>query len=285
MPARQHGAGAAPQLDVRAGTVRQTAVHDLNMTRSHGPTVRVRGLERRYGARVALAGVDVSVAAGEIHALLGPNGAGKTTLLRILAGLVDPTAGAAEVLGMDVARGTRALRGRVGLVPADDRSAYQRISGVENLAFFARLHGLRKRAAFARAREVLDDVGLGDRADDPVGDWSHGMQQRLAVARALLTEPAVVLIDEATHDLDPAAAAAVRALVAERARRGTTVLWATQRLDELRDFADAVTLLAGGRVRFRGTVQALAARAVADAAGWPASELERGYLAIVGDAA
>ena len=114
--------------------------------------------------------------------------------------------------GVDVSKGPRGLRGLVGLVPSSDRSAYQRISGVENLAFFARLHGMRKRAAFARARAVLADVGLADRADDPVNNWSHGMQQRLSVARALLTEPPVLLVDEATHDLDPAAAATVREL-------------------------------------------------------------------------
>ena len=137
-------------------------------------------------------------------------------------------------------------------MPSSDRSAYQRISGVENLAFFARMHGLRKKAAYARARAVLDDVGLADRGDDPVGGWSHGMQQRLSVARALLTEPPVLLIDEATHDLDPEAAATVRELIAARADRGTAVLWATQRLDELRGFAGQVTLMSGGSAAFRG---------------------------------
>ena len=97
---------------------------------------------------------------------------------------------------------------------------------------------MRKKAAFARAREVLDDVGLAERADDPVNTWSHGMQQRLSVARALLTEPPVLLVDEATHDLDPAAAATVRELIAGCAERGAAVLWATQRLDELRGFAE-----------------------------------------------
>jgi ABC-2 type transport system ATP-binding protein len=247
--------------------------------------IDVLGLERRFGVLTALAGIDLTVRSGEIHALLGPNGAGKTTLLRTLAGLVEPTAGTVHVVGVDASRGPRRLRGLVGLVPSSDRSAYQRISGVENLAFFARLHGMRKRAAFARAREVLGDVGLGDKADVPVGQWSHGMQQRLSVARALLTDPPVLLIDEATHDLDPAAAATVRGLVAARAERGTAILWATQRLDELRGFAGEVTLMASGIAAFNGTVEALAARAVPNDDHRHASELEQGYLAIVREAA
>ena len=105
------------------------------------------------------------------------------------------------------------------------------------------------------------DVGLADRADDPVNAWSHGMQQRLSVARALLTDPPVLLIDEATHDLDPEAAATVRELIAARAEHGTAVLWATQRLDELRGFAGEVTLMSDGTAAFNGSVEALAARA------------------------
>jgi ABC-2 type transport system ATP-binding protein len=257
----------------------------LRVTDLQSPAIDVRGLERRFGTRSALASVDLSVHAGQTHALLGPNGAGKTTLLRTLAGLVEPTAGSVRVAGVDAAKGPRGLRGLVGLVPSSDRSAYQRISGLENLAFFARLHGMRKRAAFARAREVLEDVGLGDRVDDPVNTWSHGMQQRLSVARALLTEPPVLLVDEATHDLDPQAASMVRELIAATAKRGAAVLWATQRLDELRGFAGGVTLMSGGHVVFTGTVEALAARAVPEFAHPHASELEQGYLAIVQGAA
>ena len=221
--------------------------------------IEVEGLVRRFGARTALAGVDLRVEAGAVHALLGPNGAGKTTLLRVLTGLVDPSEGAVRVLGTDE-RG-RAARGRVGLVPAGDRSFYLRISGLENLVFFARLHGLRRRAAFARAREVLDEVGLAEAAERPVGGWSHGMQKRLSVARALLTSPPVLLVDEATHDLDPEGAERIRALIGGLASGGTAVLWATQRVDEIRGFASGVTFLDRGRVRFAGSVEGLMAQA------------------------
>ena len=221
--------------------------------------VEVRGLVRRYGDRDALAGVDLTARAGDVHALLGPNGAGKTTLLRVLSGLADPTAGEARVLGAPV-RG-RAARGRVGLVPAGDRSFYLRISGVENLAFFARLHGIRRRAAYARARAVLAQVGLEEAGERPVMTWSHGMQKRLSVARALLTAPPVLLVDEATHDLDPEGAERIRGLISDLAADGTAVLWATQRVDEIRGFARAVTFLDRGRVRFAGSVEGLMAQA------------------------
>jgi ABC-2 type transport system ATP-binding protein len=230
-----------------------------------GPVLAsVQALHRTFEDRHALDGVDLELRAGTVHALLGPNGAGKTTLLRVLTGLATPTGGTVRVLGHDAgARRTRALTGRVGLVPSGTRSFYLRISGVENLVFFGRLHGLRRRPAEARARQVLADVGLTAAADQRAGTYSQGMQRRLAVARALLTRPDVLLVDEATHDLDPEAADAVRALIAGVAADGAAVLWATQRVEEIRGFADAVTFLDRGRVRFAGSVADLIDRAPA----------------------
>jgi ABC-2 type transport system ATP-binding protein len=247
--------------------------------------IEARGLRRRFERSMALDGVDFSVRAGEIHALLGPNGAGKTTLLRTVSGLVAPTEGSVHVLGTDVTVGTRALHGHVGLVPSGDRTFYLRISGLENLVFFARLQGLRRRKAAARAHEVLAAVGLTDAACRRVGTYSHGMQKRLSIARALLTEPGVLLVDEATHDLDPEGAQRVRALVAERAAAGTAVIWATQRVDEISGFANRVTLLAAGRVRFTGSVdELLAAGGLEDvaASGSSGSHLETAFLALTG---
>jgi len=211
--------------------------------------VSVRGVVRRFGKKTALGGVDLEVRPGEIHALLGPNGAGKTTLTRIICGLVDP-----EV-------GTVHRSGTVGLVPSGDRTLYLRISGRENLIFFGRLNGLRTRAAKRRADDLLDAVGLAEAAKIPVGRYSHGMQKRLSVARALLTNPSLLLVDEATHDLDPAGAVQVRRLVEELAERGTAVLWTTQRVEEIRGFAHNVSFLLGGTVCFVGTVAELIARA------------------------
>ena len=216
------------------------------------------GLHRHFGAVEALRGVDLEVATGEVHALLGPNGAGKTTLMRILSGLVDPTAGTAYVLDRRAGR-SRELRALIGMVPPGDRSFYMRLSGFENLVFFARLEGLRKRAARVRATDLLEAVGLAEAGVRPINTYSHGMQKRLSFARALINEPSLLLVDEATHDLDPVAAQQVRDLAAQRARAGTAVLWATQRIEELHGFADRVSVLDRGSVAFAGTVAGLTA--------------------------
>jgi ABC-2 type transport system ATP-binding protein len=264
---------------MQAGGTDDSSVRELRPLTA----VEVRGLHRRFERSIALDGVDFTVRAGEIHALLGPNGAGKTTLLRTISGLVAPTEGSVHVLGADANSGTRARRGHVGLVPSGDRTFYLRISGLENLVFFARLQGLRRRRAIARAHEVLTAVGLTDAAHQRVGTYSHGMQKRLSIARALLTEPGVLLVDEATHDLDPEGAQRVRALVAERAATGTAVIWATQRIDEIGGFAKRVTLLSAGRVRFAGSVdELLAAGGLEDVAvsGSSGSHLEAAFLAL-----
>jgi ABC-2 type transport system ATP-binding protein len=221
--------------------------------------VEADGVSRSFAGKQALADVSLRVGMGEICGLIGPNGAGKTTLLRILTGLLDPTSGSVRILGEEPTRAARKLRQRIGLVPSGDRSFYLRISGFENLVFFARMHGLRRKAARAEACRALGEVDLLDAQHRPVGTYSHGMQKRLSVARALLTHPDALLIDEATHDLDPAGARRVRELVAGIAARGAAVVWATQRLDELRGFADEVTVLAGGKVCFAGTVRELLA--------------------------
>jgi ABC-2 type transport system ATP-binding protein len=121
------------------------------------------------------------------------------------------------------------------------------------------MHAMRKKEAISRALEAIEDVGLTDAAKVPVGNYSHGMHKRLSVARALLTEPALLLVDEATHDLDPEGARRVRDLITALAAKGTGVLWTTQRVDEIRGFADEVTLLDHGRVRFTGSIPALMA--------------------------
>ncbi|MGH3011335.1 MAG: ABC transporter ATP-binding protein [Gaiellaceae bacterium] len=221
--------------------------------------VEASAVSRSFGPRRALSDVSLAVHGGRIEALLGPNGAGKTTLVRTLTGLVKPDAGVARVLGVDTWDCPRELRACMGLVPSGDRSLYLRISGLENLVFFGRLHGMSKREATARAWELLELVDLTDAARLRSGFYSHGMQKRLSIARALLTAPSVLLIDEATHDLDPEAAARMRELVRGLADEGAAVVWATQRIEEIRGFADGVTLLREGQAAFQGTVSQLIA--------------------------
>jgi ABC-2 type transport system ATP-binding protein len=240
-------------------------VHALPRTHEPGsreqvPALEARHISRRFGTVQALKDVSLTVELGQIHALLGPNGAGKTTLLRILSGLIDPDEGDILLLGRPVRElGFRAYRKLFGVIPSGDRSFYLRISGLENLVFFGRLMGLRKNEAAARARKCLADVGLEEAARKRVGLYSHGMQKRLSVARALLMDPPVLFIDEATHDLDPEGARRVQDLVASMVDHGTAVVWATQRLEEIRGFAHRVTLLDRGDARFSGTVPQLTA--------------------------
>jgi ABC-2 type transport system ATP-binding protein len=247
----------APELD---GAALATA------SAAEPPVIEVRHVDRRFGDAQALRDVSLMLRRADIHALLGPNGAGKTTLLRILTGLLRCHAGEVRVLGTSLEEiGLRDYRRAFGFVPSGDRSFYLRMSGVENLLFFGRLAGLRRAAALQRARECLDEVGLDDVGKKMVGVYSHGMQKRLSVARALLMDPPILFVDEATHDLDPEGARRVQDLVAARVKQGTAVIWATQRLDEIRAFADRVTLLHRGEVRFQGTVNRLIAAETARA--------------------
>jgi ABC-2 type transport system ATP-binding protein len=225
------------------------------------PEIAAVDVTREFRDALVLDNVSLEVLAGQIHALLGPNGAGKTTLLRILAGIAKPTSGTIRVAGLDAATNPHELRRLIGVVPSGDRSFYLRISGLENLIFFGRLHGMRRKEATAKARAALAHVGLTEQASKPVNFYSHGMQKRLAVARALLNDATVLLVDEATQGLDPEGARRVRELVAKAAHRGAAVIWATQHLDEIRGFADRVTLLDRGQVRFAGTVPELMSHA------------------------
>jgi len=246
-----------------SATIDRDVVRPPDAPDGRPPAIEIDDVSRTFGIVRALDGVSFAIAPGEIHALLGPNGAGKTTLLRTITGLVEPDGGEVRVLGRPTSDfSSREFRRLIGLVPSGDRTFYLRISGLENLVFFGRLHGLRRAAAVGRAWDVLEAVELTQAAKQRVGLYSHGMQKRLSVARAMLMDPAVLMIDEATHDLDPDGALRTRRLAETAAARGASVVWATQRLDEIRGFCHRVTLLSHGRVRFAGTVPELTAVAM-----------------------
>ncbi len=220
------------------------------------PAIALEGLERRYGERVALHGVTLRLQAGATLALLGPNGAGKTTLLRVLATLLRPHAGRAFVLGSPLPDDGWRVRGRVGYL-GHDPLLYRDLSGRENLAYHARLHGLEPR----RVDELLDAVGLGRRAEDPVRDLSKGMVQRLAVARATLHDPDLLLLDEPRANLDPAAAEALEPLIGRASGQARVLV--SHDVDRALAEADLALGLRGGRQAFclpAGEVDATAAR-------------------------
>jgi heme exporter protein A len=178
------------------------------------PALRLRGVERHYGEREALGGLSLSLDAGRTLVVFGPNGAGKTTLLRVLATLLRPHAGEVHVLGRNLPDEAWAVRGRVGLL-GHEPLLYRELTARENLRFHARLHGVEE----ARVEQSLASVALADRGDEPVKTLSRGMVQRVAVARATLHDPRLLLLDEPWANLDPAARELVEPLIGASSRR------------------------------------------------------------------
>jgi ABC-2 type transport system ATP-binding protein len=203
----------------------------------------------------ALRGVDLQVRQGEIFALLGPNGAGKTTLLKILSSLVLPDEGHATVAGHDTIRENQVKR-CLGLVNSDERSFYWRLSARQNLRFFARLYDVPGKTIDSRIDFLLDRVEMIEAADRPFSGYSSGMKQRIAIARALLHDPPILLMDEPTSSLDPASARKFRQFVLEElnGRDGKTVVLASHNLREVEVLADRVAVLAAGKMRQVGTI-------------------------------
>lgn len=207
------------------------------------------GLTKRFGPVSALVDVSFDVAPGEVVVLLGPNGAGKSTLLRILGTTVIADSGEALVAGHSVNEAPAAVRRSVGFLMAEERTWYWRLTGRHNLEFFAALYGFRRKAAMQRAECLLDEVGLTDVADRSFGGYSSGMRLRLSLARALLAEPPVLLLDEPTRSLDPIATKHFRDLILRTAeQRDTAVLIATHDLHEAATLASRVLVLAAGRL-------------------------------------
>ncbi len=214
---------------------------------------RSRSLAGRTRETTALDGLSLQIERGTVFGLLGPNGAGKTTTVRILATLLVPTSGHARVFGHDVVTETRAVRDVIGLAIGGDRGFYGRISGRQNLHYFAALSGLSRRDARRRSDEVLELVHLSDRADEPVQGYSRGMRQRLHLARALITEPQVLFLDEPTLGIDPVMAQEFRRLVPELARQGMTVLVTTHYMLEADEICDRIAIINHGKLVAEGT--------------------------------
>jgi ABC-2 type transport system ATP-binding protein len=221
--------------------------------------VTVRGLAKRYDGTLALAGLDLDVERGEIFGLVGPNGAGKTTTLRILATLLAPTAGDAEIAGASVRHDPDAVRRVVGFMP-DSFGVYDDMKAWEYLDFFGRCHGLpadRRRRMIA---DLLDLVDLGARRDAYVATLSRGMQQRLCLAHALVHDPAVLVLDEPASGLDPRARVELRELLRELRALGKTILISSHILPELEELCTSLAIIDHGRVLARGSIAEIEAR-------------------------
>jgi len=207
------------------------------------PIIETRALGKAYGLLPALRKLDVAVAKGEFVALLGPNGSGKSTLLRLLAGLSKPTAGTIRIGGWELPREADAVRAQIGLV-SHKPLLYDNLTARENLRFFARLYNLRD--PDPRIDDLLGRVGLAKRGDDRVRGFSRGMQQRLSIARALLHDPHVLLMDEPYTGLDQDASAVLDTLLLDAQRDGHTILMSTHDLERAARLTSRILILSRG---------------------------------------
>jgi ABC-2 type transport system ATP-binding protein len=209
----------------------------------------------------ALERVSIQVNEGELFGILGPNGAGKTTLIKVLCTLILPNEGTAYVNGYDVVEDGEKVKASIGLVTSEERSFYWRLTGRKNLEFFASLHNFSNSAGKTKSRidEVLRLVGLEDRADDRFSNYSSGMKHRMAIARGLLNDPAILFLDEPTRSLDPYAAQKLREFIKEdlvREQRKTVFL-STHHLEEAEQLCDRIAIIDKARIKACGTLNAL----------------------------
>ena len=223
--------------------------HELRRTyRTHTGTIR-----RRTKEIEAVRGVSFAIESGELFGLLGPNGAGKTTTIKMLITLLIPTAGTASVLGRDVVKDAREVRKRIGYVFGGERGVYERLSGYDNLRYFAELYGVPARTQKRRIEELLDLVGLKGRQHERAEGYSRGMKQRLHVARGLLHDPEVLFLDEPTIGLDPVGARELRSTIATLTAAGKTILLTTHYMFEADALCDRIAVISKGEIVAQGT--------------------------------
>jgi ABC-2 type transport system ATP-binding protein len=222
-------------------------------TMPEGLALATRGLRKAYGTRTALDGLDLAVPEGVVYGFLGPNGAGKTTTMRLLTGLIHPDAGSIELLGRPFARSDRRRLFDVGAL-VETPAFYPYLSGRANLRELA-ASGARTRKA--RLDELLELVGLRDRASDPVSRYSLGMKQRLGIAGALLSDPQLLLLDEPANGLDPAGIVAMRDTLRHLAAAGKTVFVSSHILSEVEQLADVVGIISAGKLVREGSLESL----------------------------
>ena len=235
--------------------------------------IEARGLTKRFGTRLAVGGLDLQARPGEIYGFLGPNGAGKTTTIRMLLGILQPDAGSVRVCGRPVRRGDRAARHLVGAV-AEVQHLYNDMTCGEYLRFFASLYDVDRPAA--RVAEMLDRVGLADRAGDRAVELSKGLQQKLGLARALLHDPPVLVLDEPVSGLDPHGIREVRDIICGERDRGRLVFFSSHVLSEVERTADRIGILHRGRLVFEESIGGVMAH-------YPS--LEEAFLSITGQVA
>jgi ABC-2 type transport system ATP-binding protein len=240
--------------------------------------IELEGLTKRYGTFTAVDGINLSVPRGQLFGFLGPNGAGKTTTLRMIAGILQPTAGTVRVAEINLARDPIAAKARLGYIP-DRPYIYEKLTGAEFLRFVAGLYGQTGGVVERRLAELLALFDLSEWRDELVESYSHGMRQKLIISSAFLHRPEVIVVDEPMVGLDPKAARILKDLFQEYTRRGNTILMSTHTLEVAESLCDQLAIIHRGKIRAVGTLDALYA-------GTPGEEnLEDIFLRLTGQRA
>jgi ABC-2 type transport system ATP-binding protein len=245
---------------------------------SMNPIIQLQNLSRSFGSNCAINNLSFDVEEGEVFGLLGPNGSGKTTLVRLLNGVLLPSSGTARLFGRDVTVDGACIRARTGVL-TETPSLYEHFTAKKNLAFFGRFYGIPDADLSGRVTKILGLLNLADRADEPVGGFSKGMKQRLAIARALIHDPQVIFLDEPTSGLDPESSRQVDGIIRELAAdKGKTIFLCTHNLNEAQHLSSRVALINRGTILALGSIQELNERL------WKALPVEMEFLSAIPEA-
>jgi ABC-2 type transport system ATP-binding protein len=239
--------------------------------------IELRGLTKKYGSFTAVNGIDLTVPPGELFGFLGPNGAGKTTSLRMIAGILQPTAGTVRIGGIDMAADPVAAKAKMGFIP-DRPFIYEKLTGAEFLRFVAGLYDQRGPEVEHRARELMALFDLEAWRDELVESYSHGMRQKLIIASAFVHRPDVIVVDEPHVGLDPKSIRILRELLREYVNRGHTIMMSTHTLEVAEQMCDRIAIIVNGEIRVCGTMDELRTQS-------SQSTLEEIFLRLTGERA
>lgn len=222
-------------------------------------TLEVSNLVKKYGTKPALENVSFAVKEGSCFGLLGPNGAGKSTTMKIITGIIDADSGNVNVLGSDIRKAADAIRRQVGYVP-QEITLYDKISAYNNLVFFGEMYGVKGKQLKERIAEVLQQVGLSERAKDPIHTYSGGMKRRINIAAALLHQPKVVILDEPTVGIDPQSRNHIFDIIRQLRNSGVTIIYSTHYMEEVEALCDDIAIIDNGKVIVQGNLDELLSR-------------------------
>ena len=244
-----------------------------------GSAIVTEKLTRRFGALTAVDGIDLTVAAGQFFGFLGPNGAGKSTTIKMLTGLLAPTSGRMQLLGLDFASNTLEVKRQIGVVP-EGMGLFERLTGSEYLNFVGRMYGLDRATTQQRSTELLEFMQLADRPKSLIADYSHGMQKKLALAAAVIHGPRILFLDEPFEGVDALAAGALKLLLARMTERGVTIFLTSHVLEIVERLCSHVAIIHKGRLVAQGSLEELRAGVPGDEGS--ESTLEQVFVSIVG---